>query len=538
MRIKLVAGFLIMLLASFTSSPFLQIAPSGATVAAPTGPAVSTDIETTSERIAPDPASAARVPASTVAESEAAAKGVADRRELLAAKATGTGRDDAPTGDAAEALPPEAQVGAGINAAQVTRNLENTVASSVGNTLAEPAAAADGPNVLYSGNTYVSRSTNAGGSWVQEAIPGGPPDAPIVCCDPDAVYSPVTDTTFNILLYTNAAQTNGVVRIWVRDGDLHTVDCMYTIDPAGAADDFVPDYPHLAVSDNYLYLSSNNVGATWFGAQMRRFPLADISTCAAVSIDVSTYTGVVGQRIHTPVDGATTTMYWGQMDNTTTFRLFSWPEAAAAPTETTQAVNASAFANPDCRGGVGNFDFIERPTSWSITGFRLRGATGGGKVTFLWPSSAVGGATQAHLRGLTLNTAGLGVLAQPVVFNNTLCISYPALSSNINGDLGLSMAAGGVAGGGGSAAQGYIAVDDSTSAGVTFPTLFLTAAGTHNRSDDRFGDYFTVRRSSRCANTWVATNYSLDGGNTLPAHVNARYLEFQSDTLPACPAPK
>jgi hypothetical protein len=540
MRIRLVAGFLLVLLTSFTAAPFTHVGASGATVSAPEHPAGSTTLETTHERIAPDPASAARVPASTQAESDAAARGVADRRERLAAESSGAdaGVSEAPTADAAEALPPEIQIGAGIDAVQVTRNQENTVASSVSNTIAEPAAAADGQNVLYSGNTYVSRSTNAGGSWVQEAVPGGPPDAPIVCCDPDAVYSPVTDTTFNILLYTDAAQTNGVVRIWVRDGDLHTVDCMYTIDPAGAADNALPDYPHLSVSDNYLYVSANNVGATWINAQMRRIPLAEISTCASITTDVSTYTGVVGQRIHTPVDGATTTMYWGQLDNTTTFRLFSWPESSATVTQTTQSVTASAFDNPDCRGGVGDFEFIERPTSWSIAGFRLRGATGGGRLTFIWPSSPVGGANQAHLRGLTLDTAGLGVVAQPVVFNNAFCISYPALSSNANGDLGLSLAAGGAAGGGGSAAQGYVAVDDSSSAGVVFPTLLLTASGTHNRGDGRFGDYFTVRRSSRCANTWVATNYSLDGGNTGPADVNARYLEFQSDAFPACPAPK
>jgi hypothetical protein len=541
MRTRLAAGFALAMLATFASAPFLAVGPGGAGATAPAASAAplspgSTRLATSTEKLAPDPVDVADVAPSSVADSEAAARGVVAERERLAA--TVGAPAGAPTPHAAKDAP-ESRIGPGTDAALTTRNQENTVATSVSNTLAEPAAAADGPNVLYSGNTYVSRSTNAGGTWVQETVSGGPPDAPVVCCDPDVVYAPTTDTTFNILLYTDAAQVNGVIRIWVRDDDLHTIDCSYTVDPGGAADNVLPDYPHLAVSDNYLYLSSNNIGPTgWEGAQMRRLPLAQVSTCAGVTIETSTYTGTVGQRIHTPVEGATTTMYWGSLDSSTVFRTFSWPESSTTVTVTTRTISASAFANPDCRGGVGDFDFVERGTSWSIAGFRLRGATGGGKVTFLWPSSPIGDQTQAHLRGVTLDTDGMGLLAEPLAFNNDYCFSYPSVSSNAHGDLGLSLAVGGKAGGGGTAAQGYIGVDDDSSASVFFPTLLLTAAGTHNRSDGRFGDYFTVRQSSRCANTWVATNFALDGGNSTSADVNARYVEFQSDSYAPCPAPK
>jgi hypothetical protein len=497
----------------------------------------TTQIETVRETLAPGRASELSKPAPSTAARNAAAAGVLVQRDRLAALANATADRGGRPGevDLTAAGPPETKLRAEQETIDVRKNRRNTVAQSVSGTLAEPAAAADGRTVFYSGNTYFSTSADTGSTWTEESVPGGPSEATIPCCDPDAVYSVNGDTTFNILLYTNAAQTNGVVRLFVRQGSLASPDCVYTIDPGGAANNVLPDYPHLAVSNSFLYLSTNNITnpSTWTGAQMRRFRLSQLSSCSTVTIDTFTHSGG-GQRIHTPVEGATSTMYWGHLDSSTTFRIFSWPESTTTVSQTTRTVNASAFANPDCRGGTGNFDFVERSTSFSIAGFRMRGATGGGLITFLWPSSPVASQTQAHLRGITLNIS-LTVQAQPVVFNNSFCISYPALSSNSAGSLGLSVAFGGQAGGGGNAAQGAVAVDDTDSAGVFFPSLFLTAAGTHNRSDGRHGDYFTVRQSSRCSDTWVATNYALDGGNTNSSHVNARYIEFQSDDNPPCP---
>ena len=71
--------------------------------------------------------------------------------------------------------------------------------------------------------------------------------------------------------------------------------------------------------------------------------------------------------------------------------------------------------------------------------------------------------------------------------------------------------------------------------GNFFAVATLTAQGTHNRSDGRFGDYFTARKNDICTQNFVATNYALLNGNTLPSHVNARYVEFRSSHDLACP---
>jgi hypothetical protein len=434
-----------------------------------------------------------------------------------------------------------------------TKNRLNTVAQSVSSTLAEPAAAADEREVLYAGNTYQSRSADTGASWVNlGAYPAGPTDAPQVCCDPDVVHASNTDTTFNVILYTNNANppTNGVVRIFVRRGTISGgVDCSYDIDPAGTSDNILPDYPHIATSNNFLYLSTNNVSPTaWAGAQTMRFNLKQMSNCQpTVSSTTFTYFDTsIGHRVHVPVENATTTMYWGQLDNATTFRIFSWPESQTTPSQVTRPVASTNFTNPDCRGGTGDFDWIERSTAWTITGFRMRGATTGATeddattgatVEFLWNAAPDTQHTQAHLHGAVFRTSDLARIAEPTVFNNSFCYGFPALGANKLGQYGLSVGFGGdnVANSG-TSAKGAVAVDDASTPGFSFPPFTLTADGTHNRADGRFGDYFTVRKNERCPNTWVATNYALSGGNTQAAHVNARYVEFQSSAAPRCPA--
>jgi hypothetical protein len=427
----------------------------------------------------------------------------------------------------------------------VTRNTRNTRATAVSSTLAEPAAANDATpssaDIFYGGNTYHSRSINRGSTWVNDgAIPAGPAEAPTACCDLDAVHHGGLDTTFHSVLYINSAVTNGVVRIFVRRGNIADgPDCFYDINPSGTTT--LPDYPHLAVSNNFLYLSQNNIssGSTWTGAQVRRFGASQMANCQSTTTNTFTYTGGVGQRILTPVENASTTMYFGSNQSANSFRLFRWPESSTTISDFLRPLShGSNFSNPDCRGGTGNFDYIERSTSWSISGFRMRGAVRpGSRVWFVWNVAKDASHTQAHLHSAIFTDAATpATLASPPVFNQTNCIGFPSLGANSFGEFGLTVAMGGNKEAGGTAAQGFVGVDDSGSAGNTFPALTRTAAGTHNRSDARYGDYFTIRRNDKCPTFgWVATNYALLNGNTSPANVNARYIELQSGTRAACP---
>ncbi len=516
----------------------LTIPAGGATPAQAGQPASSASLAqprpTTPGRLAPDRQADLAVADSTTVEQRASmALRLQVKRERLADK---LGAVRPPAVAARVARGRQTVRAAESEVMQVRRNTRNTRATAVASTLTEPAAANDGNQVYYTGNTFASSSGNAGTTWAASALPAGPADASRACCDLDVIRAHSRDRTFSSLLYTNAALTNGVVRIFVRSNPQAAALCSYTIDPAGAANNILPDYPHLGLSNGFLYLSLNNLtnGATWAGAQVRRYNLAQMSACQSTSFNTFTWTGSVGQRILTPVEGSTSVMYLGSNESSTSFRVFSWPESSTSVTSALRTLGASTFANPDCRGGTGNFDFIQRSTAWSIAGFRLRGATGGGQVTFWWPVAADSSHPQAHLHGAALRTSDLAVIAQPPVWNSSTCFGYPAVASNVFGEYGMSIGVGGRAGGSGTAARGAVLVDDGDSAGIFFPVYQVTATGTHNRSDERYGDYFTVRTNARCQNAWVATNYALLNGNTTSAHVNARYVEMQSSLDSPC----
>lgn len=488
------------------------------------------------------PLSPARVKESSVgaAERAAARLKVLAKREAMDAANAEPSTLEAP----AEAAPETGEETAIIEpdtteVLAIQRNFRNTRAQAVSSTLAEPAAANDFNEVFYSGNTYNSYSNDHGFTWAAIGVHAGPAEAPVPCCDPDVVHHAPTDTTFALLLYVNNATTNGVVDIEVRRGSPNAVDCIFRIDPGGAANNVLPDYPHMAVTNGFLFLSTNNLrsGSVWTGANTRRFNVNQMANCQTTSSTSFNHVGSVGQRVHVPgeTQQGVTCEYWAQYENNSTIRWFQWCDSVGSPTTFTRATTATNFNNPDCRGGTGNFDFIERSTAFSITGFRGRAAVGGTQVAYLINASSDASHPQAHLHGQAISRSNLGVIANLAVHNRSHCFGFPALGSNSRNDLGLSLAVGGRAGGGGTAAQGHIAVDDASSAGIFFPLVSLTASGTHNRSDGRFGDYFTVRGNDQCPGAWSATNYSLLNGNTSPAHVNARYVEFWSTSQAACP---
>ena len=252
----------------------------------------------------------------------------------------------------------------------VGRNFLNTVARNVSSSLAEPATAKDGSEALYLGNSgYMSRSGNSGLTWVQDVTPGGPPQAQFVCCDSDVVHHTGLDTTFAVILYLNSGATRGVARIFVRGNTIAGGnDCTYLFDPGVNR---LPDYPHIAVSNGFLYLAVANFDTkgtvatsddTWVNSQVRRFNATQMANCGLVPFNTFTYTAN-SQRTFVPIEGATTTMYWGAISKVPligdVFTIFRWPESSASVSQINKVIGTTNFTNPDCKNAAG-LDWIER----------------------------------------------------------------------------------------------------------------------------------------------------------------------------------
>jgi hypothetical protein len=412
-------------------------------------------------------------------------------------------------------------------------NRKNTRANAAGgSTLAEPAMVQRGLYMFAAGNlTHAEFSPDRGNSWFDRVLPGGPADAPNLWGDQYIVSDDSSKVIFHAALYLNSAFNDGVVRIFVRRTIQQAgYNCAYDIRPFNGTS--LPDFPKLALTKRYLYLTTNNVGAAAY-AQIARFPIEALANCASVSYDFynqpfSTY----GQRVWVPASGAQNSerMYWVQHDNSTTMRIFWWPESGTTIFNVTRSLPASNFTDANCASGANNVDWIQGGIPTGIYGFVHRvvmapGANEGpGVLATFWNSNAVGDATQLHIRSAIFDLGTLNLIAQPHIFNNSYCYGYPDVTANQRGDLGISLARSGRPGGSNEAVNGRVAIDDEFTPGLGFfQTTFPIATGTHNPS--RWGDYTSIKAYPSCEKWFTVATWALDGGTSL-ANVNSRTANF------------
>jgi hypothetical protein len=488
--------------------------------------------------VAPSPPTAERQPPGARAESRRLYERLIGMRRALAAKAAARPQAPAPIREISlDPTSPQAETRFhGSPAAFIATTKENTLADDVGKAsqVTEPSAVNEGRHVTMAGNWYRSRSGNQGTTWTNIAIPAGPATAPTFCCDIDTLYDASRAVTFQSLFYfrdfdADPNPDNGVVRIMVRRQPNLAENCSYDIDPDGASDNVLPDFPHIALSNDYLYLSTNELtnggGQT---AKVRRFNVDQLADCVdATTNTFSLPSATIGQRVLRPVEGAKETMYWAALlgsASSTTMRLFKWPETSASVTSQDIALGeTSLFGDTDCRGGTNNTDWWD-PLTASVTGFELVGAVGGNTITFVWDAKGGAGHTQGHVHGLKLRESPTIVKTADIAyFNSGFCIGYPAIASNERGDFGLSLAAGGKSGGAGPAVQAWVGLDDDLDGGTT--DFVVARSGTHNPANGRYGDYFTVHQHEPCDQFFTGTNYVFTGGGAAP-NVDALYVTF------------
>ena len=423
----------------------------------------------------------------------------------------------------------------------------------MGSSLAEPSAANFADAVIAAGNfNHAEFSSDGGATWTDISPDnlGEPPPVftDFSCCDPDNIIDDARRVGFYSIVYLNNAITTGAVRIHVLSNlDQGFVDCYYDLILPGV----LLDYPHLGLTKRFLYLSANSVGplsgCAGQCAQMYRFPTDDLATCTPVVVGsfFQWSAGMEGQRVWVPIGGTNNseTMYWAHTVNANTIRLFSWDENAPFVINVTRAVSTTNFAGPDCRGGVNNTNFVRgldtSPMSFdmrgTLTAIRTDTIDGFGPgyhqgIVWYWPSgpNASTGQIQGFVRAALFRDAvgGLALVSQPDVWNPAFCFAFPIVTANKRGDVGVTLVLGGRAGGGGSAASGFVGIaDEYTGGNGFFAIVFQAVGGTHNPADGRYGDYMTVHPYEPCEKWFSATAYALSGGTGV-ANVDERYVEF------------
>lgn len=398
------------------------------------------------------------------------------------------------------------------------RPLTDAETSNVTSTVNEPSVATgQNDEVLITANWFAAFSTDGGATFdyrnPSNTFPASPQGG--FCCDQVALYEADNDVMFWFLQYINNTSQN-TVRLAVAQGaDIAAEQWQfYDFTPLGVGNwnNEWFDYPDLAVSDDFLYITTNAFSTTGTGGFTRaviiRIPLSELAGYQALNFDVWDTTQNGSLRL---TQGATDTMYFASHVSAQTLRVFSWPENANTITSNDIAVT------PWPRTGA-------RPGWTARSDSRITAAwMSGNQIGFGWTASEGVGFPHPHARFAIIDRTTMTRDAEPHLWNQNFPYAYPAAAPNADGRVAIGV---------------HFGDDPSHAVGVlgtaTDPLawdLVTTATGTDSPASNRWGDYTSVRVHGADPLSWVATGFTLDGG-TARQDIVTRYLEFSENGVP------
>lgn len=379
--------------------------------------------------------------------------------------------------------------------------LNDVATADTASHVCEPSAAINGKVVFYTGNWFAAVSTDGGTTfkYIDPYTTFPNPPGMAFCCDQVVQYVESIDTFVWLLQYTKDSSGKNVQRIaYATTANVKTGSWrFFDITPAslGLAAGLWLDFPDLAVGTKMLYMSTNAfAGRVWRASAVVRiklssFPSGTLSAARTVS---TTHPSLrVAQNC-----GATA--YFVAHNSTSSLRVFSWKESAAAPTVKDVTV-ASWSAAPCSSTTPDGRKWLQRADG------RHTGATlAGTEIWFAW-GSAQGGANarpNPFVQIARIKAATMALVENINLWDSNSAIFFAGLSTNANAEVGASYTIGG---------------------GTRFPTHVVgiltgtrrevTAfASTRGPADDKWGDYLTVRRNYPNQKLFCATGYSLQSG--------------------------
>lgn len=401
--------------------------------------------------------------------------------------------------------------------------LDDSETSNSTSTVCEPSIAVRGNEILYTGNWFAAFSRDGGANFAYRnpyTVFPATTSRPF-CCDQVAIYIPSHDLMVWFLQYVNEG-TGNLVRLAVASGaDIASERWRYY--------DFTPqnvgnwtgewfDYPDLGHSNSHLFVTTNSfTPANAFArAVCMRIPLEQLRTYAALNYHYFDRADVGSLR---PTQGAADTMYIGTHESVNSIRVYQWGDAATT-------IQQKSFS---VRQWVRGYTSSTSQIQWlnNIDG-RITGAwVNGNRPGFAWTSGSDTTFAQPNVRVAELDYPAGSVVAQPHIWNSEVAFAYPAMAVNSTGSVGLALS--------------YGSSSLPPSAAVGFRdgatwNLAGVATGTHRPTQNRWGDYLTIRRNGADQNRFAAASFSLSGGSGR-GDIVPRLVQFDISLTESAPAP-
>ena len=379
--------------------------------------------------------------------------------------------------------------------------LNDVATADTASHVCEPSVAINGNVVFYTGNWFAAVSTDGGTTFryvdPYKAFPNPPGMG--FCCDQVVHYIKSIDTFIWSLQYTQDAAGKNIQRVAyattarVKTGSWRFFD----ITPAslGLAAGIWLDFPDLATGQNMLYLTTNCFkGNVWKASAVVRINLSSF-TSGTLSASRSVSTTHFSLRV---AQNCGATAYFAAHNSTSSLRVFSWKESSATPTSNIVTV-ASWSAGPYSSTTPDGRNWLQRADP------RLGGATlSGNELWFAW-GSAKGGANarpNPFVQIARINATTMALIENINLWDPNSAICYSGLSTNSNDEVGVSYTIGG---------------------GTRYPThvvgiltgtrrQVITFTSARGPTDNKWGDYLTVRQNYPNQKLFCATGYSLQSG--------------------------
>lgn len=398
----------------------------------------------------------------------------------------------------------------------VFRNSIASAASPAGqaSNVAEPSVAAAGKNVFMTWNWRAAVSQNNGVSWTDVDPYAIWPAGHGFCCDQDTIY----DRGRNMMLWyrqgvKNVAGAN-IVRL-SRSLDGGQTWGTYNIAPInlnGAWTGQWFDYPHLALSNNKLYITTNMFNSAGVFQRMILMKLDLDVLQAAAALPIKTWASTVGWS-WTPVQGATDTMYLGdQINNATTattgtFRVYTQAEN----NDTTlsfvdKVIPAWLFTN---KGDVvctvlGGMNPCTRSDQRITSGYVANNGKSTGEIAFFWNVKQGGAFPKPYVEAAKFNESTKAVIGRPFIWSSVYAWHWAAASPNERGHVGLVVNLFEPT----LRPRVYAGVDDDFNLTPPGWEVGLLAASAGNPSASTWGDYNRVRPYYPGGTNWAASSYT------------------------------
>ena len=377
-------------------------------------------------------------------------------------------------------------------------------------TICEPTSAANGTQIVATGNWFAATSTNGGGAWsFVDPYTRFPATAGGFCCDQVALYVPRHRIWVWLLQYVATSGGNNIFRVAVcRDasfGSWYYWDFSpRDLNAAWTTTWF--DYPDMAYTNDNLFVTFNAfVGNTWQRAVVFRFPLATLASGGSLGYRWWSTTSNGSIRL---CRGAGATMYMGSHNSVTQLRLFHWPDTATGISQTDINVRrwtGGSYSAP----GPGNADWLVRTDS------RITGAwVGAGTIGFMWTANRDTNHPLPFIRVVRIRETNRTLLDEPDIWSQSAAWAYPAAAANASGEAGFTAFYGG-----GTRHPSHV-IGVKSAAGWDSQ---ITRASTHGPAGQSWGDYLSCIADNPGGTGWVASGYTLQGGsqrqNIEPRHV-------------------